>query len=336
MKVWRKRTPMYVYQKMIIVFLILLMPIYGISLVFNWTSMNHLRDEAERSLAKNVSFYTNQLNEQISFIRNLQLQLIHNSDLQSLAFYAGNISGYEEVALVNRIHESLTTIQNASDYVVNTGIYIKSYKHTLSTEMGTSKLPNPEHNMVQALIEQAGEQPIYAWNDRILFIMTGNRGSIVSYLELSKEKLAETISQITGSYQRAGVFMIDDASRIVVQSESDLAGVTALMKGLPKHGCRLYQWCGRDQRYSGATVGPAHPFVVSAFTRLCGRCGAHRTIASLPLLVRNSGSIIYHRHYCICSIRSSHDTPSSESAGARIPDDGSEQIEGCGPSSRSV
>ncbi|WP_019420502.1 hypothetical protein [Paenibacillus sp. OSY-SE] len=234
MKVWRKRTPMYVYQKMIIVFLILVMPIYGISLVFNWTSMNHLRDEAERSLAKNVSFYTNQLNEEISFIRNLQLQLIHNSDLQSLAFYAGNISGYEEVALVNRIHESLTTIQNASDYMVNAGTYIKSYKHTLSTEMGTSKLPNPEHNMVQALIEQAGEQPIYAWNDRILFIMTGNRGSIVSYLELSKEKLAETISQITGSYQRAGVFMIDDASRIVVQSQSDLADVTALMKGLPK------------------------------------------------------------------------------------------------------
>ncbi|MCM3342156.1 hypothetical protein M3650_26930 [Paenibacillus sp. MER TA 81-3] len=91
MKVWRKRTPMYVYRKMIIVFLILVMPIYGISLVFNWTSMNHLRDKAERSLAKNVSSYTNQLNEQISFIRNLQLQLIHNSDLQSLAFYAANL-----------------------------------------------------------------------------------------------------------------------------------------------------------------------------------------------------------------------------------------------------
>ncbi|MCM3342155.1 hypothetical protein M3650_26925 [Paenibacillus sp. MER TA 81-3] len=28
--------------------------------------------------------------------------------------------------------------------------------------------------------------------------------------------------------------MIDDASRIVVQSQSDLADVTALMKGLPK------------------------------------------------------------------------------------------------------
>ncbi|WP_052487313.1 sensor histidine kinase [Gordoniibacillus kamchatkensis] len=201
---------LYVYQKIIIVFTALLLPVYFINLWMNYMGTSLVKNEYSKSIVSNVQFYSQQLGDQISFIRKQQLQLMNDSDLQKLGFLGRTLEGFEEVRLVDSIRERLVSIQNSTDYIVNTGVYVKSFERTISTRSGVSALTGDEWRTVEAFTRSKPKPSVFADGGSLFFVESSNNSSIVSYVELSKEKLQDSIKRLIDYYKDAGAALADD------------------------------------------------------------------------------------------------------------------------------
>ncbi len=198
---------LHVYQKIIFVFIILIIPVYLINLRMNLMEASFIKGEISKSMKSNVQFYSKQLDDQVAFIRNQQLLFINDPDLQRLSFLAQQLEGYEKVQLVNRVRELLVTIQNSSNYIVNAGVFIKSYDRTISTRNGIVEIPNREYDVILGQYDDKPDSPLYFENDKIYFIKS-DRG-VISYVEISVNKLKETLTELVKDYAESGAFLAD-------------------------------------------------------------------------------------------------------------------------------
>ncbi|MBB3067799.1 two-component system sensor histidine kinase YesM [Paenibacillus baekrokdamisoli] len=201
---------LHVYQKIILIFLAMMIPFYLINLWMNMTGQSFIKDGISNATLSNVKFYSRQVDDQMVFIRNLQLQFLNDSDLQKLSFLGKRIEEYEEIQLVNRVKERLVTIQNSSDYLLNVGVYIKSFDRTISSRGGIKKLPNSEHDVIAGYSETQPAQPLYYSGGKLFFVASANNASIVAYFELSVGKFEETLRPLVDYYVDSGAVLTDD------------------------------------------------------------------------------------------------------------------------------
>ncbi|QJD86400.1 sensor histidine kinase [Cohnella herbarum] len=216
-----------VYIKVIVVFTVLIIPVYAVNLWMNAMGMNFVRQKDEESSTYNLKFYASQLNDQLFFIRNLQKQLLTDSDLQKLAFRSGLLETYEEFRMASGISERLATIRNSSEYVVNAGIWVKSYNKSISTNQGIAKLPNEEWSTLEGLVGLTPRPLIHYENGRLFFLQFSNNASIVSYLELSIPKLQGTLNRLA-PYPNSGVVLADGRFEGIVSDGYDPKIIAAI------------------------------------------------------------------------------------------------------------
>lgn len=205
-----KFSELHVYQKMIVIFVILIIPVYLINLWMNMMGISVIKDDVSNSIKSNVKFYSRQLDNQIAFIRNLQLQFLNDSELQKLSFLGTRIDGFEEIQLVNRVKDRLSTIMNSSSLVLNVGVYIKSFARTMSTQNGIVKLPNAEHARIASFLENKPRPSLYFSGDKLYFIETANNDTIVVYMELSMTTLRNTLHELVQYYSDSGAMLADE------------------------------------------------------------------------------------------------------------------------------
>lgn len=189
--------------------------------------MNFIRQKDEESSTYNLKFYASQLNDQLYFIRNLQRQLLIDSDLQKIAFRSGQLETYEEFRMASGISERLATIRNSSEYVMNAGVWIKSYNKIISTSQGISKLPNEEWSTIEGIVGRTPKPLIHYEDGRLFFLEFSNNASIVSYLELSLPKLQSTLNRLA-PYPDSGVVLADGALEGIISDGYDPKIVSAI------------------------------------------------------------------------------------------------------------
>ncbi|MFC5404707.1 sensor histidine kinase [Cohnella soli] len=182
-----------------------------------------------------VSFYAKQLDNQIEFIRNLQLQFMNDSDLQKLSFLGQQLEGYEEMQLVNRVKDRLATMRNSSNYITNVGVYIKSFGRTISTLSGITKAPNPEFEIINKLNFGNSKFPSYFEGGRVFFIESANNQNILTYVEISTNKLKETLNALVQNYSDSGAFLADSQLRNKISLPSQNGDQKAVLASLFAH-----------------------------------------------------------------------------------------------------
>ncbi|MCD9024946.1 sensor histidine kinase [Cohnella silvisoli] len=223
---------LHVYQKVIIVFVAMIAPVYLINLWMNMMGLSFIKEDVSNSIKSNVKFYSKQLDDQIVFIRNLQLQFLNDVELQKLSFLGKRIDGFEEMQLVNRVRDRLSTILNSSNYVMNVGVYLKSYGRTISTQHGIVKLPNQEHNLIATYLENQPVSFPYFHNDKLYFIETANNSTIVVYLEVSVNKMKDTLSQLVQYYNDSGAMLADERFHRTITLKIDDEVAVRIQEGI--------------------------------------------------------------------------------------------------------
>lgn len=215
----RNKFNMFVYKKVILVFSILIIPVYLLNFWVNTLGVSFIKQQYSDSNSNNLSFYSNQLNDELYFIRNLQLQFMIDSDLQKLGFMGNMLDYYERLTLVNSVIERLTTVRNSSDYVVSIGVYVKALNKVLSTKQhGLQELPNKEWSLLEPLLETAQKQAVYTIEDRLYFVEFSNQKSLVSYIELSVPKLQETLAHLV-QYDSSGAVLATNELQARISSQ---------------------------------------------------------------------------------------------------------------------
>lgn len=220
----------FVYQKIVIVFIVFLVPLISMNIWVNYKGMSFSKNTMLDSAEAGASFYAKQLDKEMYFIRNQQLGFINGEDLQKLSFRGGSLGKYDEVRLIEQVKDRLSFLMNSSEYVLNAGVYIASEGKTISISNGVTNTPNDEYELISKLIGVSIKPSFYLDGDRIFFIETANNDGIWSYIEISKVKLLEELHTITTLYQESEVLLgseglgsvfatTQDAQAIIVQQQ---------------------------------------------------------------------------------------------------------------------
>lgn len=202
-----KASKWFVYQKIVIVFVLFLLPLISMNIWLNYKGMSITKHAILNSSLAGASFYSKQLDKEMYFIRNLQLQLLNDKDLQKLSFRGSMLENYEEVELIEQVRDRLTTLMVSSEYVVNVGVYVEAVGKTISTNSGVTNTPNTEMKLISSLMAVKPKPSFYRSGDRIFFIETENNGGIWSYIEISRPKLLEALREIAKLYQESEVLL---------------------------------------------------------------------------------------------------------------------------------
>lgn len=202
-----KASKWFVYQKIVIVFIVLLLPLISMNIWLNYKGMSVTKESILNSAAAGASFYSKQLDKEMYFIRNLQLQLLNDKDLQKLSFRGSMLEDYEEVELIDQVRDRLATLMVSSEYVVSAGVYVKDVEKTISTTTGVTNTPNKEMELISSMMSVMPKPSFYRSGDRIFLIETENNGAVWSYIEISRPKLLGALSEIAKLYPESEVLL---------------------------------------------------------------------------------------------------------------------------------
>jgi two-component system sensor histidine kinase YesM len=215
-----------VYQKIVIVFIVFLVPLILMNIWVNYKGMSFSKNTILDSAAAGASFYAKQLDKEMYFVRTQQLAFINSEDLQKLSFRGGSLGKYDEVKLIEQVRDRLSTLMNSSEYVMNTGVYVASVGKTISIMNGVTNTPNEEHKLISSLLATSIKPSFYRLDDRIFFIETENNAGIWSYIEISRAKLLDELQQITTLYQQSEVLLGSASLGSVLSTTNDDQAIT--------------------------------------------------------------------------------------------------------------
>lgn len=194
-----------VYQKMILLFSIMLILLYGISLSLTNQGKKSVEEQYLESVLSKADFYGEQLSENILYLRTRQLQLFSNSNVKRINLYGKLVDPYDEYGLVNNIKEELYMINNASELVENNGIYIHSYENAITIGSEFQEFIDRHPFEKEESIEVFN-----VFDDRLLLMARDESGELLSYIQLSEEKLLDMVTHIIEDQDDAGVFFVSD------------------------------------------------------------------------------------------------------------------------------
>lgn len=200
---------------MILIFAIMLLSLYLISLTLTNYGKKNIEEQYLDSLLSKVNFYGDLLDDHILFLSTRQLQLFSDSDVEKLSFLGNLVSGYEEVALINGVKEELYMIKNSSDLVANNGVFIKSYDQSISIDGGLQQFNSYKWNETNEKFITNRIKNVYFMDDKVFLVAMDKGKEVISYIQLSEDKLLEKISKITEGKNDAGVFLVEQSSGYV-------------------------------------------------------------------------------------------------------------------------
>ncbi|TYP78955.1 sensor histidine kinase [Paenibacillus methanolicus] len=198
-----KKSKSYVYQKIILVFVVLLVPLISMNIALNYKGMSMTKASILQSSEAGASFYAKQLDRELILIRGLQLELLGDKNLQKLGFRGRTLGDYETVSLIDQVRDRLTSFVVASSYIVNAGVYVEAIGKSISTVGGVTAAPNEEVTLFQSLIGHTPKPSFYRSGSRMFLLEQS--GGIGSYIELSRPKLLEALAEIASLFPQSEV-----------------------------------------------------------------------------------------------------------------------------------
>ena len=123
-----------IYQKTLLVFLLVFVPFFAISICINILGGRYIRNKSMDSLESKVSFYSQSLNNEIEHVKIQQWQMINTQSILKLSMSTQAMKYYEQVNLMNDVLERLSILENSSTYVEDVMLYINSPQLFISVQ----------------------------------------------------------------------------------------------------------------------------------------------------------------------------------------------------------
>lgn len=204
-----RRIDLQVYQKVIIVFAALVIPITAINIVINLNAVSYLRTKLFESTQDKVYYFRNQLNNQIAFIRNQHLNLLTDNNLVELHFRAGALSKYEELLLTTRLQSNMLGIRNSNELVEDVAVHIEVLNRMVSLSKGKREYDTGSKWEELRQLHIKNKQPYYVVGDQIYFIESTSNGTVTTYVQIPLNSLLQQIDNIIPKGSDNGYFIAD-------------------------------------------------------------------------------------------------------------------------------
>lgn len=212
-----------IFLRMILTFLIILIPIYFMGLsIYNW-GINTVRKEMINSLTAQMEFYIKTLESDVQRIKILQYDLFVDEDLGKLSDMLQVMNEYDKSVSMRRLQQRLVAIKSSSIYIKDVSLFISSLNSVVSSNKAVDTISREEFNKGRysqyhnppALFTINGGIYLEGWYPPSVIKEIDNSYFQVE-IELLKPELVKSLEHFN-SYEGGGTILYDYDKNPVVE-----------------------------------------------------------------------------------------------------------------------
>ena len=214
-------------KKMVIIFLIAIIPVYilGIS-IYNW-GYGMIEKEISNSRVSQVEFYLNSLETEISRMKDLEYECVNDEDLNYLVNASQIMNDYEKTEAMLIVQKRLSVMKNSSIYIQNVCVHMPSIRKTISANDGVSELSQDWDTILNAVVDKSDAGITYWKNNMYLIVKYPNsiqdktrKPLFILEIELSDFELKNRLLTFT-KYNKSGSLLINQKQQYDLVSNSE-------------------------------------------------------------------------------------------------------------------
>ncbi|WP_248923877.1 sensor histidine kinase [Paenibacillus hamazuiensis] len=259
---WQRLT---IYPKLVMSFLVIILPVLGVSLSMNAMGAESVRSEITHSMSASAKQYLNLIAMDLNRAIRRQREYINSPDLMDLAFKSPVMTEVDKTAAIVRLQQQLRQFKSENAFIEDIVVYIPAISRTLSANDGSVQAIVQEQYEAMKEAARLMDSPLIPWRDKqyISFsypdgiALIGSKEPLFVFaIELSKANLQQTLSQFRFG-RSGGAVLASTKNGWIVSSEAD-----------ETVGPRLASSVAQDPHGSGASVTPSlqlngRPYVVA-------------------------------------------------------------------------
>ena len=240
MRIFAKKWHTSIFVKILIVYLVVIIPVYVICIIINEKGTNVINNQISKSLLAEVHFYKNSLEKEVEHIQSIQKGFFSDKDLIILSLGGDSMTNYDRVYSVSALWDKLNLIKGTSEYIKDVSIYIPIIGQTISTNNTYSDVVDQDTEVIINTLNTA-TSPIIYLNNRILLSIERSKPyaankmdfSFLFNVELSVDELKNSLMQFTSSHG-GGAALICSDNGTVIENEKDKSIIPYLKAEIQK------------------------------------------------------------------------------------------------------
>jgi len=259
-----------IFTKLVLAFLIVIIPLYVMTLFMNRMGTEQNKREISKSLAIKVQGYKDNLEYEIQRLIELEKDYIVDSDLMQLSKTYDGMTDYERNVAVNNLQKRLRIMGSSSKYIRDTRIYIPSIDRTVSaSEYG----PGIAENEFNAFNRQADQEPLIHWNGGLFvsypFVTLLNDGlrkiAFIMMIEIDQEYIRQSMNAAINTDGSGAMLVRSDAMIVTTGSKEDAAAVLPIANRQRESGMNPYTGIVKGYNNKLLTAAEYSPFLDTVF-----------------------------------------------------------------------
>jgi len=192
-----------IWGRIVISFIIIILPIYGMGIWMYVSSVNSRRDEAFNTMHSRLNVYMENIENEIERIWLLQYLTTTDINLLRLAHMSEAMSVFERTQATLRLQQRLQGIAFGSPYIQSANIYIFAIERSISS---AARQPTAD-------LELLAKRDIRAFSSYLLhqegrLILNMSYPSYILWVEMDKSAVVRSLSQLD-LYGSGGAMMMD-------------------------------------------------------------------------------------------------------------------------------
>lgn len=219
-ELWRKS----VLRRLIISFILILMPIYILSIAIYDLGISTLRKEISNSIVSQLSFYRDSLENDINRVRTLEIELVNDKDLSRLSAIPESMDSIQQMERILRVQQRLYAIKNSSKYIGDIYVMVPALERTISAT-SVSEFDKVRYDRLKNL----DSQPDATMDKNVIKYMTvsypfsytvSKEKLFIIIIEISKDKVVEALQSMTQN-STEGVIFVNKANKSVIAANNN-------------------------------------------------------------------------------------------------------------------
>ncbi|OPA78324.1 hypothetical protein BVG16_10560 [Paenibacillus selenitireducens] len=224
MRLWRSST----YLNLVLTFLLSIIPMYTLSLYINLSGAASVRQEITNSMQSRVHFYLSSYEDELNRVTKSMRDFINDIDLSDLSNLYPNIPTYERFKMLNRLESKLFFLNNSSQYILSSKLYIPSMGITIH-ERGYDEVSIPDKEISEIRsVQYKTLSPFTMLGDRFfmgslfpLGITAAQAPTSVIEVEISLQSLKNMLKQIPSTSEGGAVLFAREQDWHITSTQED-------------------------------------------------------------------------------------------------------------------
>ncbi|MCD9022454.1 sensor histidine kinase [Cohnella silvisoli] len=233
-----------IFTKLVLAFLIVIIPLYVMTLLMNRMGTEQNKREISKSLAIKVHGYRDSLEYEIQRLIELEKDYIVDSDLLQLSKVYEGMTYYERNIAVNNLQKRLRIMGSSSKYIRDTRIYIPSINRTVSaSDYG----PGIAENEFNAFNRGADQKPLIHWDGGLFvsypyatLLSEGKKIAFIMVIEIDQEQIRQSMNAAMNADGSGAMLVRSNEMIVTTGSNEDAAAVLPIANVQRESGTSPY------------------------------------------------------------------------------------------------